>query len=69
VRESDLVWMMGAGPEIGVASTKPFTCQLVALLLLHPTNVGWLRFIPSSLALFSHHVANQEISSRRKSEC
>lgn len=34
VRESDLVLMMGAGPEIGVASTKSFTCQLVALLLL-----------------------------------
>ncbi len=33
VRESDLVLMTMAGPEIGVASTKAFTSQLVALLL------------------------------------
>jgi glutamine---fructose-6-phosphate transaminase (isomerizing) len=33
-RESDLVFMTRAGPEIGVASTKAFTTQLVALLLL-----------------------------------
>jgi glucosamine--fructose-6-phosphate aminotransferase (isomerizing) len=34
VRESDLSLMTNAGPEIGVASTKAFTTQLVALLLL-----------------------------------
>ncbi len=34
VRESDLVFMTHAGPEIGVASTKAFTTQLTALLLL-----------------------------------
>ncbi|NKI18272.1 glutamine--fructose-6-phosphate transaminase (isomerizing) [Spongiibacter sp. KMU-166] len=34
VRESDLYLMTEAGPEIGVASTKAFTTQLVALLLL-----------------------------------
>jgi glucosamine--fructose-6-phosphate aminotransferase (isomerizing) len=34
VRESDLVLMTRAGPEIGVASTKAFTTQLVALMLL-----------------------------------
>ena len=34
VRESDLVMMTHAGPEIGVASTKAFTTQLVALRLL-----------------------------------
>ncbi|MGI9283901.1 MAG: glutamine--fructose-6-phosphate transaminase (isomerizing) [Pseudomonadales bacterium] len=34
VRESDLVLMTQAGPEIGVASTKAFTTQLTALLLL-----------------------------------
>jgi glucosamine--fructose-6-phosphate aminotransferase (isomerizing) len=33
VRESDLNLMTNAGPEIGVASTKAFTSQLVALLL------------------------------------
>jgi len=34
VRESELSFMTHAGPEIGVASTKAFTTQLVALLLL-----------------------------------
>ncbi len=34
VRESDLVLMTRAGPEIGVASTKAFTTQLVTLMLL-----------------------------------
>ncbi len=34
VRESDLVLMTRAGPEIGVASTKAFTTQLAGLLLL-----------------------------------
>ena len=33
VRESDLCLMTNAGPEIGVASTKAFTSQLVALML------------------------------------
>ncbi|WP_027858489.1 glutamine--fructose-6-phosphate transaminase (isomerizing) [Marinobacterium jannaschii] len=33
VRESDLCLMTNAGPEIGVASTKAFTTQLVGLLL------------------------------------
>lgn len=34
VRESDLVLMTRAGPEIGVASTKAFTTQLSTLMLL-----------------------------------
>lgn len=34
VRESDLAVMTNAGAEIGVASTKAFTTQLVALLML-----------------------------------
>ena len=34
VRESELALMTRAGPEIGVASTKAFTTQLTALLLL-----------------------------------
>ena len=34
VRESDLALMTRAGPEIGVASTKAFTTQLAALMLL-----------------------------------
>ena len=34
VRESELVLMTRAGPEIGVASTKAFTTQLVSLMLL-----------------------------------
>lgn len=34
VRECDLSFLTRAGPEIGVASTKAFTTQLVALLML-----------------------------------
>ncbi len=34
VRESGLVMMTRAGPEIGVASTKAFTTQLVTLMML-----------------------------------
>jgi len=34
VREADLVLMTRAGPEIGVASTKAFTTQLTALMLV-----------------------------------
>lgn len=34
VRESDLAFMTRAGVEIGVASTKAFTTQLIALLML-----------------------------------
>ena len=34
VRESDLCLLTQAGPEIGVASTKAFTTQLVGLMLL-----------------------------------
>ena len=33
-RESDLIFLTKAGPEIGVASTKAFTTQLVGLLML-----------------------------------
>src|SRR5690606_39464945 len=34
VRESDLAYLTRAGAEIGVASTKAFTTQLVGLLML-----------------------------------
>ena len=34
VRESDLAFMTRAGVEIGVASTKAFTTQLISLLML-----------------------------------
>ncbi len=49
VRESDVALMTRAGPEIGVASTKAFTTQLVALRLI-------------TLALARRHglTANQE---------
>ena len=33
-RDADLVWPTYAGPEIGVASTKAFTCQLAVLAAL-----------------------------------
>jgi glucosamine--fructose-6-phosphate aminotransferase (isomerizing) len=38
-RSSDMVYLTHAGPEIGVASTKSFTTQLVALALL-VTSIG-----------------------------
>ncbi|GAC1454517.1 MAG: glutamine--fructose-6-phosphate transaminase (isomerizing) [Steroidobacteraceae bacterium] len=47
VRESDLVMLTRAGPEIGVASTKAFTTQLVALGML-------------VVALAKHHGADAE---------
>jgi len=49
VRESSLAIMTEAGPEIGVASTKAFTTQLVALLLL-----------TAALAKRSHHETDIE---------
>jgi glucosamine--fructose-6-phosphate aminotransferase (isomerizing) len=42
VRESDLHFITHAGPEIGVASTKAFTTQLVALMLM-VLNIGHVR--------------------------
>jgi glutamine---fructose-6-phosphate transaminase (isomerizing) len=47
VRESELVMLTRAGPEIGVASTKAFTTQLAALDLL-------------VIALAKHHGADAE---------
>ena len=37
-RLSDYSYLMQAGPEISVASTKAFTSQLIALLLLATLN-------------------------------
>ena len=47
VRESDLVMLTRAGPEIGVASTKAFTTQIAALTML-------------VIALAKHHAADAE---------
>lgn len=47
VRESDLAFMTKAGAEIGVASTKAFTTQLVGLLMM-------------TLALGKHHGMSEE---------
>jgi glucosamine--fructose-6-phosphate aminotransferase (isomerizing) len=47
VRESDLVMLTRAGPEIGVASTKAFTTQIAALTML-------------VVALAKHHGADAE---------
>ncbi|MCJ7558149.1 MAG: isomerizing glutamine--fructose-6-phosphate transaminase, partial [Gammaproteobacteria bacterium] len=52
VRESELVLMTRAGPEIGVASTKAFTTQLAALSLL-------------AVALARHHGATAEQEASR----
>ncbi len=47
VRESSLVLMTRAGPEIGVASTKAFSTQLVSMLLL-VLSIGKLRGLDKS---------------------
>ncbi|MEZ7942830.1 MAG: isomerizing glutamine--fructose-6-phosphate transaminase, partial [Halioglobus sp.] len=47
VRECDLVFLTRAGIEIGVASTKAFTTQLVALLML-TLALGRRRELPDS---------------------
>ncbi|MCB1625486.1 MAG: glutamine--fructose-6-phosphate transaminase (isomerizing) [Pseudomonadales bacterium] len=47
VRESELVMLTRAGPEIGVASTKAFTTQLIALSML-------------VIAIAKHHTADAE---------
>ncbi|UUO23737.1 glutamine--fructose-6-phosphate transaminase (isomerizing) [Colwellia sp. M166] len=47
VRESDLAFMTKAGAEIGVASTKAFTTQLVGLLMM-------------TLAIGQHHGMSQD---------
>ncbi|GAB3287145.1 glutamine--fructose-6-phosphate transaminase (isomerizing) [Pseudidiomarina andamanensis] len=47
VRESDLAYMTRAGTEIGVASTKAFTTQLVGLLML-TLAIGQFRGMPAS---------------------
>lgn len=49
VRESDLVFMTRAGAEIGVATTKAFTAQLTALLMLAVT-VGQLGNLKAEVA-------------------
>ena len=48
VRESSLVLMTRAGPEIGVASTKAFSTQLVAMLML-TVSMGQVRGIDPGL--------------------
>ena len=66
-RESDQVLEIHAGPEIGVASTKAFTCQLAVLLLMAlkaaqdrseiskidiAKTVGDLKSLPSTLSQY-----------------
>lgn len=48
VRESDLAFMTKAGAEIGVASTKAFTTQLVGLLMM-------------TLAIGKHHSMSKDL--------
>jgi len=50
MRESDLAFMTKAGAEIGVASTKAFTTQLVGLLMM-------------TLAIGRHHGMSKDIQS------
>jgi len=56
VRESELNLMTRAGPEIGVASTKAFTTQLIALFMLVVT-LGLRRHLsPEKAQALMHHV-------------
>jgi glucosamine--fructose-6-phosphate aminotransferase (isomerizing) len=60
VRESDLVMMTHAGPEIGVASTKAFTTQLMSLLLVTLMVARFRGMTPArekELVPFVYHVA------------
>jgi glutamine---fructose-6-phosphate transaminase (isomerizing) len=52
-REAEATVYTHAGPEIGVASTKAFTCQLVALYLL-AVHLGQVRGVLSSEEAASH---------------
>ena len=52
-READGTVYTHAGPEIGVASTKAFTCQLVALYLL-AVHLGQVRGVLSGTEAASH---------------
>jgi glucosamine--fructose-6-phosphate aminotransferase (isomerizing) len=52
-READGTVYTHAGPEIGVASTKAFTCQLVALYLL-AVHLGQVRGVLSGAEAASH---------------
>ena len=54
-RESDFALMTVAGPEIGVASTKAFTTQLVALQLL---TISLMQRDPASHAVANEMLAN-----------
>ena len=54
VRESDAVLMTRAGPEIGVASTKAFSTQLVVLRLL---TIALARRRSMSVDQEQHHIA------------
>jgi glucosamine--fructose-6-phosphate aminotransferase (isomerizing) len=58
VREADLVLMTRAGPEIGVASTKAFTTQLVALQLL-VLELGRLHAMPEAEYIECVHDLNR----------
>jgi glucosamine--fructose-6-phosphate aminotransferase (isomerizing) len=62
VRESDLVMMTQAGPEIGVASTKAFTTQLLAMLLIS-LMLGRLRTLsPEREAEFVGHLIHAAVA-------
>ncbi|CAE7232688.1 glmS [Symbiodinium pilosum] len=55
-RETDAGMYLHAGPEIGVASTKAFTCQVVALLLM-ALRLGKQRGVLSETTLNSYCAA------------
>lgn len=56
VRESDLTLITHAGPEIGVASTKAFTTQLVSLMLLTLSLGSFHGLHKDTITAFIHHL-------------
>ncbi|MGB5245935.1 MAG: glutamine--fructose-6-phosphate transaminase (isomerizing) [Woeseia sp.] len=71
VRESDLVMMTQAGPEIGVASTKAFTTQLLSMLivtLMLARYRGMTEEREAELVPYLYHVAAAAESALQMSE-
>ncbi len=72
VRESDHVMYIRAGPEIGVAATKTFVSQVVALSMLAPaltdstakSTVGHLRRLPDLVQQVLDHSTARAVATR-----
>jgi glucosamine--fructose-6-phosphate aminotransferase (isomerizing) len=57
-RDADVVLQIFAGPEISVASTKTFTCQLACLLAVALYAAKKRKVLSASSVAFSVNIAN-----------